>query len=289
MQNDKNNTAVNFLKVMIEGKVVLEYLREYLTNTHIKTEFYLRTSENNIISTDSNNLSYSYCLSTYGGSGKNYVSLAYSLDQSIGQAITDLRKSGLSTEIVNKKRNSESEKDEIFKIKALEKIENVKKFLVKEKKEYAYVKNFDSKDAEIVQKLIATPSLIPRLGQPQAEYGREFTTLYQYYRSKMGGGGGIKTTALQSGDIGDTQVKLFSNNRVVNVMRQTMIRKTFKDLQENLQITDINKFKEFLYKEFTSRSKKTDAKMDQAFQKESRKGIDEILKHLDVTNFKTKT
>lgn len=266
---------------MIEGKVVLEYLREYLTNTHIKTEFYLRTSENNIISTDSNNLSYSYCLSTYGGSGENYMSLAYSLDQSIGQAITDLRDNGLSTEIANKKYNGKGKKDEIFKIEALEKIENVKKFLV-DKKQYAYVKNFDSKDAEIVQKLIATPSLIPRLGQEH----QEFFTLYQYYRSKMGGGGGVKTTALQSGDIGDTQVKLFSNNRVVNVMRQTMIQGTFERLKESLKIKDINKFKEFLYKEFTSRSKKTDTKMDQAFQKESRKGIDEILKHLDVTKFR---
>lgn len=269
---------------MIEGKIVLEYLREYLTNTHIKTEFYLRTSENNIISTDSNNLSYSYCLSTYRGSYNNYVSLAYSLDQSIGQAITDLRENGLSTEIANKKRNSESKKDEIVKIEALEKIENVKKFLVKENK-YAYVKNFDSKDAEIVQKLIATPSLIPRLSQKHIEHGIEFFTLYQYYRSKMGGGGGVKTTALQSGDVGDTQVKLFSNNRVVNVMRQTMIQGTFERLRDSLKIEDMNKFKQFLYEEFTSKSKKTDIKMDQAFQKESRKGIDEILKHLDVTKF----
>ena len=253
-----------FIRVLEKGKIVLEYIRQFLTGQKIKTEFILRTSDNNIISTNSDNVSYSYVLSTYGASGNNYVSLAYHLDSTIGQTISNLRedRNKKIINIANKIGKKEVDYNVIQQ-----------KMLAVKEKIYKTV-YFDSKDAEIFYKLLNTPSTIKNLTP----------TIYKKYRSQMGGGGGIKTTALQAGDIGDTQIKLFSN-RTVNVMRQTMIIDTFKKLDQELIIRDKKRFKDFLYQNFTSKNKNTDFSIDKAFSTEARKGIDQIVKQLDLSNF----
>lgn len=229
--NLKSNQGVQskgerFLRTLEKGYIILEYIRNTLLPDHqIQTEFTIKDRSGSVYRVNKHNVPYKLVLSTYGASGKNFVSLAYSFN--VTKANMDALRNALGEEL-----------KQIDTTSIYQRIMSVKPEYLQRKAELTgktYYPSFDSKDAEIF-------NLLSQMAQRQGETFNVDAVLtvsyYEQLRRDMGGsggGGGPKTTAFQVGDVGLIQDKMISaSTNAVNFARQTLIRKSFLELQKAL-------------------------------------------------------
>lgn len=229
--NLKSNQGVQskgerFLRTLEKGYIILEYIRNTLLPDHqIQTEFTIKDRSGSVYRVNKHNVPYKLVLSTYGASGKNFVSLAYSFN--VTKANMDALRNALGEEL-----------KQIDTTSIYQRIMSVKPEYLQRKAELTgktYYPSFDSKDAEIF-------NLLSQMAQRQGETFNVDTVLtvsyYEQLRRDMGGSGGSggpKTTAFQVGDVGLIQDKMISaSTNAVNFARQTLIRKSFLELQKAL-------------------------------------------------------
>lgn len=243
--------AENLIRTLEKGNIILEYLRQLVTGQTISTEFTIK-GRKGIFRVPKSEVNYQLVLSTYGASGNNLVSLAY--DVNITSTIKKMR------EDISKEKRAfsgvEISGDDIYT-----QIWNAKDEYLRKKSEDSnktYYKYFDSKDAEIFDLALQT-----RMQEGEKFNVSDFISdaKYSLWRQQMGGSGGIKTTAYQSGDIGLIQDKMVTaSTHQVNFARQTQILRYFTTLKKALSgITngnfDSEKIKNALLELFTVSNK----------------------------------
>lgn len=263
--------AKKFAKVLLRGQYILELIRELLTAQSLETIFYIKDPKsNNIKKADKTQISPQIVFSMYGASGKNFVSLAYHLPNTILKTYNQIEEDS----------NNLDYQDKIYK-----KIMDLKPDYLdiiaqrRQRNREDYTERFDSKDAEIMEMYLQNKDsmLLDSL-----DVGR-----YDLLRESVGGGGGQRSTMLQSGDIGLTQVKMFGSNRDVNFLRQTLVRDSFVEINRALKdLTNIKNLEETFLKIFTNTYKNTSNNIgdivSETVDAESQKAIVELLNILKI-------
>lgn len=237
---DKNQgskaIAENFLRTLEAGFLILEHMRTLLTQQKVITEFTLQTSGKNAKTyrVPKSEVEYQLVFSTYGASGNNFVSLAYSTKVS-----SNIKKLQESLAKNSKSKFREITDTSIYAWIMSDEIKmpyfRYKKWLHKKNHPDqplpVYKKRFDSTDAEIFNFLTHLMD-----EKPFNLKGLSWKT-YRDLRASMGGkgSGGPKSTAFQGGDIGLIQDKLIkSGTNQVNYARQTLILDAFEDMSKAL-------------------------------------------------------
>lgn len=210
----KNTASEEFATIMLEGLTLLNNIRFQLTGTQISTVFYIKDDAGKIKRiTDAN---VKPVLSLYSASGtlSNPINLAYQIE----------------TECANGQNIIEKDEQDIthyLQILEAAKEKYLENLSIQKNKSYkAY---YDATDMEILELLI------------QRKSKSLAWTHYQKYRKSFGNKG-IQTTALEMGDIGNIQVKYFSNAKQnsVNAMRFSMLRNNLHKLETIFQLTNSN-------------------------------------------------
>lgn len=282
-------TAVeNFIRVLEEGFLILEHIRYQLTTQKVETEFTLVSSSNinpKIYRVPKSHVEYELVLSTYGASGENFVSLAYSVPvtKAINAIEEDLEKRKQAILIRQNEDNRNDIYAKIMKVKPKYLEWKAEQYKIKnpDKPPPTYYPRFDSKDAEIFNLLY----------QKNYDLSRFYSTTYADLRASMGGAGGNggpKTTALQGGDVGLIQDKLIkAGTDQVNFARQTLVLKHFKELYEVLvtlkQRRNTKAVKEKMLDLFTATNK--DAISDsisKAYNKTAQDAINNLFKGFKI-------
>lgn len=233
--------AKRFLRTLEKGFLILEHMRTLLTQQKVVTEFTLQTSGKNakIYRVPKSAVKYQLVFSTYGASGNNFVSLAYSTNvSSIIQKLHDsLIKKSKSKKVQQFKEVTGTS---IYNWIMDDKIKNpyLEYKADKYKKEHpdkpvpVYKKRFDSKDAEIFN------LLNQHMNEKPFDLEELSWEVYRDLRASMGGrggSGGPKTTAFQGGDVGLIQDKLIQSGvNQVNYARQTLIFESFEKMSNAL-------------------------------------------------------
>lgn len=234
-----------FLRVLEKGFLILERLRELLTEQTITTEFTLKnTTGSKIYRVPKSQITYKLGLSAYGASGKNFVSLAYNVQ--VSDTIKKLETEIKGTEVIgtNIYKTIMSAKSKYLEDKS-------------KKTHKTYTPHFDHKDAEIF-------NLLSQRKLKQIKW-----TTYKTLRALMGGASagseederkGNKVTSMQAGDVGLIQDKLIQSGvNQVNFGRQTLIIGHIEKLYRALLDLESNKnnssIKETLLELFTVQNK----------------------------------
>lgn len=267
-QQGKVAAAKRFAKVLLKGQYILELIRESLTGQTLETVFYIKDSKNNVKKVDKAQISPKIVFSTFGASGNNFVSLAYHLPDTVLKTYNQIEEDSNNLDYQNEIHT---------------KIMNLKPAYLNRKygNEHNYISRFDSKDAEIMEMYLQNKDSM-LLNSLDVER-------YDLLRQSVGGGGGQRSTMLQSGDIGLTQVKMFGSNRDVNFLRQTLVYKSFSDIANALNdLSNINtqRLEEVFLKMFTNKYKSTTNDLGDAISKsvdeESQRKITELLNILKI-------
>lgn len=254
--------AINFIRTLEKGDLLLHTIRTKLTGQTISTEFTMVDSKKNITTRKKENVPYTLVLSSYGSSYNNYVSLAYNvqLAQNIKQE---------TSEIYN---DLTAKQEEDLEQQAIDKIWQIKNILIN--KAIWKTAYFDAKDSEILSLITQGGYTIRGL-----TYNR-----YLNLRKSLGTSnkGSKQVTSLQSGDIGLTQQKKVSAyNSKVNFARQTFIRNRFQDLANALNNNNPQQLKNIFLNMFTIRYQKDISdKLTLLSNKEAKNAINELFKNL---------
>lgn len=258
--------AKDFIRTLEKGNILLEYIRQVLTNQIITTNFTIKGSENEIYFSEKSNIPYTLVLSTYGSSGNNFFSLAYNID--VNNAIKSLQE------------NIEQEQYKVTGTDVYSRIMQVKdgylEVLKKKnpKKAKSYVPRYDSTDAEIFN------LMNQRLKNGDLNELNKALTVAAYTRMRreMGGRGGYRTSQTQLGDVGLIQDKMISQRiNQVNFARQTLIRNRFSDLEKALSSMNNREIKNTFLKLFTEKQSRINDNISKMANREAVKNIKELF------------
>lgn len=243
------SAAVQFIRVLEKGNLILEYIRSQLNLSTINTDFTVRTQQG-IYLLSKNQVNYKYSLSSWGASGKNFVSLAYSVN--IQKTLDDLKEDVKQYQIDKK----ELEENYLpYSIIMAEKDKYLKTYYPNA------LPRYDSKDAEIYEIY------------KQQHISNEDFMRYAKYRETMGHGG-VQATAFQGGDVGLKQEKLVSSkNSDVNFLRQTLIRRYFIELKRMSESITPEECKNILLKLFTQKEEEVNNGISKMTNEEMREII----------------
>lgn len=266
-QQGSIGTAENFIRVLEKGNLLLEHIRKMITTQIIETNFTVKGSANEVYMVDKKSVPYSLVLSTYGSSGNNFVSLAYSID--VKGLIDDLR--AQNTDKGQKLLISDTD---IYTRIMQVKDQYLDDYRAKNPGR-KYISYFDSKDAEIFD------LLSQRLERQEISVLNLALTKATYYkmRKSMGGGGGYRTSSTQLGDVGLKQDKLISlQQQQVNFARQTLIYNRFQQLSQSLNSNDKQQIKNTFLMLFTEKQQRVSDSVSKMSNKEARQIINNLFK-----------
>lgn len=268
LKNQRGNDLIaeDFIRTLEKGNILLEYIRKVLTGQTITTNITVKGSEDEIYMAEKSEVPYRLVLSTYGASGNNFVSLAYSVD--VSAAIKTLQTS------IHK---------DMYKIVGTDiysRIMEVKDGYLDDlrsknpKRAKSYVPRFDSTDAEIFD-LMAQRL---KTGDVNALNRALTVSTYRKMRKEMGGRGGYRTSQTQLGDVGLIQDKLVNyQTNQVNFARQTLIRGRFADLHQALMTMNTSEIKNTFLRLFTEKQSRVGDNISKMVNREAVKMIREAF------------
>lgn len=270
-QQGSSRYAENFIRTLEKGSFLLDYIRSMLTGQSITTNFTIKGDEGEIYYVDKQEVNYKIVLSTYGASGNNFVSLAYSMD--VDTTIQQL-KNNLMTGNNGKSITETDIYARIMQVKD-EYLRELEREAAAKGKKKSYVPRYDSTDAEIFD------LMKQRLeGGDIKSLTRALTmTTYRKMRRTMGGRGGYRTSATQLGDVGLTQDKMITQkNNQVNFARQTLIHNRFKTMDTALTSLDKNTIKQAFLSMFTEKQSRVGDNISKMANREAQKMIRDLFK-----------
>lgn len=271
LRNQQGNSrhAENFIRTLEKGSFLLDYIRTMLTGQSISTNFTIQGADGEIYYTDKSQVNYKIVLSTYGASGNNFVSLAYSVD--IDSAIADLKNN------VGKQNTLITGTDIYARIMEVknEYLQQLEKEAAARGQKKSYIPRYDSTDAEIFDLMQQRLT-----GGDIKSLSRALTaTTYRKMRKSMGGRGGYRTSATQLGDVGLTQDKMLTQKtNQVNFARQTLIHNRFKAMDTALTSLDKNIIKQSFLSMFTEKQSRVGDNISKMANREAQKTIRDLFK-----------
>lgn len=268
-QQGSDLIAKDFIRTLEKGNILLEYIRKTLTGQIITTNFTVKGSENEIYFAEKSEVPYRLILSTYGASGNNFVSLAYSVD--VDAAIKAFQDS------INKDMYKITGTDIYSRIMQVKDgyLEDLKQ--KNPEKTKSYIPRFDSTDAEIFDLM----SQRLKTGDLNVLNRALTVSTYRKMRKEMGGHGGYRTSQTQLGDIGLIQDKLISQQaNQVNFARQTLIRGRFAELDKALSTANPTEIKNTFLRLFTEKQSRIGDNISKMVNREAVKMIREAFQEI---------
>lgn len=272
VQDNGQQAAIDFIKILYFGEILLQNIRDTIfgKDSHIDTVFYFGDGKGKMSRIKKEEVDYDIGLSVYGASGNNYVSLAY-----------DIGRAKKENTIIEEDISQLSENKVFFENMSMVKDQYVQYLNTDPTHNPDGTKNYtvfwDSTDAEIVELYLQTKkNLFPK---SKMKDGGNLLK-YKNYRQNFGRGGN-RTTALQSGDIDNIQVKLFNKyQKSVNFARQTLVRKKTEELMRAFSIGTSKKVLQSTLKEvFLPKGDEDNLALTEALRREGNKALNKIMRN----------
>lgn len=247
------NTKKEMAEILYNGQELILQIRQAFTGQMIHTVIYVKGPDGEIYRVPAEKLeNLSIELSTFGASGNNPFSAAYTLTKKEFE------------NFVNENQDT---------------IDNMSDTLIYKKilsiKQKIYTRWwFDSKDMEIIE-LYKNNKTEIKLGEKT----------YRHLRSVLGGGGGYHSSLDKIGDIGDIQVKYMNLQKYaksyVNTTRFTLIKNHLEKIYEALNSDQVL---QHLLKMFTEEESRIETKLSKISNKEAKKYMRDLFKGFPPKN-----